>query len=151
MTINVTGRLTDVNNRAGNIHRSVLVLELLDMDTKEKRRLQLLRIIEDMFNGESGKCADRLGVKRSQLSRWITANKDARQGISEESARSIEDKLDLPPLWMDGATESNPTESAVAEFEWTYNNIDDKGKDVLRKMVQAFKAGYTKGRKDEAA
>lgn len=109
------------------------------MDTKTKRRLQLIQIIEDMFNGESGQCADKLGVKRPQLSRWITANEDARQGISEDSARSIEDKLDLPRLWLDGLSESNPPESAVADFEWTYNNANEDGKKFLQGAIDAAK------------
>lgn len=137
MTINVTDRLTDVNNCAGNIHRSVLMVELQAMDTKEKRRMQLLLVIEDMFDGESGQCADKLGVKRPQLSRWITANEDARQGISEDSARSIEDKLGLPRLWLDGVAENHPIESAVADFERTYNSANEEGKKFLRGAIDA--------------
>lgn len=73
-------------------------------------------LINILFAGNAGQCADYLGIKRPQMSRWVTENEAARQGISEESARAIESKLGHPCGWMDGdqaapqPTEMNRTE-----------------------------------------
>lgn len=108
MAINVTARLTPVNNCAGNIHRPWLMLELAYMDAKYNRRQHLLKIIEKRFGGNSGKCADFLEMKRPQLSRWITSNEGARQGIAEDSARLIEKKLGLASGSMDSDIANGP-------------------------------------------
>lgn len=131
------------------------MLEWRGMDTKTNRRLQLVRIIKTMFDEKSGQCADALKIKRPQLSRWITENENARQGISEEAARSIEEKLGLPRGSLDEdlepKTEAQQPDPVIADFAWTYNNVNDDGKDMLRKMIHAAKAGYTQVKKSKSA
>lgn len=72
------------------------------MDTKEIRLTKLRQIISDKFGGIAGRCADALEMKRPQVSRWVTKNNQARQGISDDSAREIERKLGYERGWMDG-------------------------------------------------
>lgn len=127
------------------------MLEWWGMDIKTNRRLQLIRVIEDMFDGKSGQCADALVIKRPQLSRWITENEKARQGISEDAARAIEEKLGLPRGALDESLEPKAgvkqPDPVIADFAWTYNNVNAKGKDLLLKMIDAAKSGYLEERK----
>ena len=131
------------------------------MDTKTIRRLQLLHVIEEIFDGERGRCADALKMKRPQLSRWITANEKARQGISEDSARYIEVTLGLPKGALDDdhkkIIKMQPTnrtiDPVVADFEWTYNNATSQGKKFLVNAVHAAKLAYIddkKGKQNKA-
>lgn len=71
------------------------------MHIKDIRLTRLRQIIEDRFDGNQGQCADALEIKRPQMSRWVTRNESARQGIAEDSARFIEEKLGYPAGWMD--------------------------------------------------
>lgn len=111
----ITTQLTNCNNYSGNIRQPVLMLKLLDMDTKKNRRLQLLLVIETLFGGKSGQCVDALEIKRPQLSRWITSNAEARQGISEDAARSIERKLGLPAGTLDAEPGIAPIERVMPQ------------------------------------
>jgi phage repressor protein C with HTH and peptisase S24 domain len=77
---------------------------MLDMGIKEIKAIRLERLrqlIDDRYNGNAGRCADFMGMKRPQLNRWLTPNEETRQGISEDSARAIEMKHGLPRGWMD--------------------------------------------------
>lgn len=115
------------------------------MDTKTNRRLQLLWVIETMFGGKHGKCADELEIKRSQLSRWVTDNESVRQGISEDAARSIEEKLGLPRGALDESMEPKAAaqpDTVMDDFAWVYNNATDDGKSFLRGAIAAARAAY---------
>lgn len=87
------------------------------MDVKDTRLQKLRQIIADRFNGIAGKCADYLGIKHPQISRWVTENKKSRQGISEESARAIEHGLGLPHGWMDSTDDLLPTFNASFRYD----------------------------------
>lgn len=113
------------------------MLELADMDAKENRRLQLLRIIKTRFNGNSGQCADALGIKRPQMSRWITGNEDARQGIAEESARALERKLGLPSGLMDtDPDDGHEMEAMSADDQQTLASAEYLPPDILAAQIK---------------
>lgn len=71
------------------------------MDIKANRLARLREIIDTKFGGNAGQCADFFGIKRPQMSRWVTKNATSRQGIAEESARAMEKKLSLSHGWFD--------------------------------------------------
>lgn len=112
----------------------------LVMDVKAVRLHHLREIIDTDFHGNAGACADALGIKRPQLSRWITPNDMVRQGISEESARTIELKLGKPAGTMDRAPNGSAMmadETTIcAEFAWTWQNCTEEGRDFLRNTIR---------------
>jgi len=93
-------------------------------NAKEKRFQNLRWLISTRFGGNAGQCADFLGMKRPQMSRWVTDNEASRQGISEESAREMESKLGLRPrsLDSDGAAEMAALATDESELleAWAY-------------------------------
>lgn len=151
MTNKITDRLSAVNikdNRSGNIQRSPVMVQFA-MDVKTARLSNLRTIIANDFGGNAGKCADELGIKRPQIHRWVTINDAARQGISEESARSIEAKLGKPHGLMDALPgdaieESGVDAQAIAEFAWVYQHVNADGRDLLRKTIAACRGAYLK-------
>lgn len=102
----LTAQLLSGNNYPGNSH-AVIPVAQLGMDVKEIRLIRLRQLISENYDGYSGKFADAHGLKRPQVSRWITTNPNARQGVSEESAREIEAKEKKPPYWMDRLDDSS--------------------------------------------
>lgn len=101
----ITEQLMESNNRSGN-SLSVIPVAQYGMDVKQIRLIRLRQIIADKYDGFAGQFADTHGYKRPQVSRWITENAKSRQGINEESARSIETKENLPPGWLDRLDDS---------------------------------------------
>lgn len=153
----LTDRLRFRNIYLGNIHRGNEVLKLAPMDTKTNRYLNLRQLIRIRFNGNAGKCADALGIKRPQMSRWVTENESARQGIAEESARSIEKKLGLRRGSMDGHPELLEEQDAaghreaVERFSWIYASATDKGRELLDTAMKHVSGMYIKeDRRQEA-
>jgi len=90
----ITTQLIPVNNCLGNSQTVLFATKIDDMDVKEIRRQRLKAIADNMY-GSAGKFADALGIKRPQMSRWLTDNEKSRQGINEDSARRIEKELGL--------------------------------------------------------
>lgn len=72
------------------------------MNVKEVRKIKLQRLIDHRFGGVAARLASALEMKPPQLNRWLSGG----QGISEESARSMEKKLSLASGWMDRLPES---------------------------------------------
>lgn len=101
------------------------------MDVKQTRLLRLRQIINDRFGGVAGQCADHLGMKRPQLSRWITKNEEARQGISDESAREIEEKLGYPRWWMDNHAEDKAQQQPGNYNANRYTAMNQEERDLL--------------------
>lgn len=119
------------------------------MDVKTARMLNLRHIIATEFDGVAGHCADKLGIKRPQIHRWITPKEDSRQGISEESARMIEAKLGKPTGSLDTlphGLEATSDEDAkvIAEFAWIYHNATDEGREYLCKTIRAVSKAFLK-------
>lgn len=118
------------------------------MDVKTARMLNLRNIIATEFGGNAGACADRLGIKRPQMSRWITSNEEARKrGISEDSARTIEQKLGKPHGSLDLLPGENiqadvPAAAAVAEFAWLFHNTNDEGRDYLCNAIKVARLAF---------
>lgn len=71
------------------------------MDIKAIRLARLRQLIAARHDGKAGRCADFMHMKRPQVNRWVTGNPEARQGISEDSARAIEDAHGLRRGWLD--------------------------------------------------
>lgn len=70
-------------------------------------------------------------------------------GVKVSAMYAISEGAD--PSETPAHTPAKPINPVVADFEWTYNNVNDTGKDVLLKMVHAVKAGYLKKQKGKAA
>ena len=95
----ITGQLRFYNNRVENYQPVYLSADFQSMDIKEIRRVRLRKLIDDRYKGFAARLAAALEMKPPQLHRWLAGG----QGISEESARGIEKKLELSPWWLDYA------------------------------------------------
>lgn len=73
------------------------------MEIHEIRRYRLKRVIDELFSGVTLRCANALDMKPPHLHRWLSRSKSG-QNISEQSARRIEQRLDL----MDDALDIPP-------------------------------------------
>lgn len=68
------------------------------MGISEIRRIQLRKLIDEQFEGVTLRLATALEIKPPQLHRWLSDG----QGIREDSARKIEERLQLGHGWLDG-------------------------------------------------
>ena len=64
---------------------------------RQQRLLRLNQLIGDTYGGKVKAFAAAMEFKGEQVSRW----RSGKQGISEESARHIEDAHKLPLFWCD--------------------------------------------------
>lgn len=86
----------------------------LGMDTKDTRRLRLRKLIDERFDGVVARLAQRLDMKPPQVHRWLSG----KQGIHEDSARAIEQKVGIEANWLDlplGLLESAILDAPPAE------------------------------------
>jgi len=111
-------------------------------NAKEKRFQNLRWLISTRFGGNAGQCADFLGMKRPQMSRWVTDNEASRQGISEESAREMESKLGLRPRSLDSDSAAEKTALTTDESElleaWAY--LLPTEKEAIMKQIRLMAA-----------
>lgn len=68
------------------------------MGISEIRRGRLRKLIDERFDGVTLRLATALEMKPPQLHRWLSGG----QGIREDSARKIEERLQLGQGWLDG-------------------------------------------------
>lgn len=106
----LTDQLSFGNNWTGNYQTIISSPQFPSMNVKEVRKIKLQRLIDHRFGGVAARLAAALEMKPPQLNRWLTGG----QGISEESARSMERKLSLAGGWMDRLPESLKDSPAVA-------------------------------------
>lgn len=80
------------------------------------RRTNLLKLIDERFEGNRGRFADTVGRKRPLIYRLFSDVEGSRRDIGEELARDIEHKLGLKPGWLDldGAATAEPVSGAYA-------------------------------------
>lgn len=71
------------------------------MDTYQARRANLLRLINDDFDGNQTALAAAVGVKPPQVNRWVSETASEKRRITEDSARHIEEKCRKPLGWLD--------------------------------------------------
>ena len=74
------------------------------MGISEIRRTQLRKLIDERFEGVTLRLATALEMKPPQLHRWLSGG----QGIREDSARKIEERLQLGHGWLDGIERPAP-------------------------------------------
>jgi len=80
------------------------------MDRYEIRRLALINVMNDRFDGKQARLAEAVGKRRDYLSRVINKNANNKR-IGDVVAREIEDKLGLPTMWMDHQTSAKTAAS----------------------------------------
>lgn len=88
----------------------------------ERRAQRLRELIETRFGNERGAykmVADRLDYKEPQLSRWV----NNRQAMREDSARYIEQELQLPDLWFDKPAATMDLPRPVGQALTTGENV----------------------------
>lgn len=108
------------------------------MKPHDLRRTNLLRLIEERFDGNKGRFADAIGRKRPQVYRLFSDAPASRRDIGEELAREIEKQLGLPKGALDAETEQ-PDPLKVARA----NMIDDwlqQASPNTRSQLEAIKA-----------
>lgn len=111
------------------------------MNTTDIRRLRLRKLIDEQFSGVVLRLANRLDMKPPQLHRWLGGG----QGMREDSARTIEDKLGLSRFWLDQETDlslsSNTHPSQESAESRVVENVtpapDIKGRIPLISWVRA--------------
>lgn len=74
------------------------------MDIANIRRQKIRELIDEKFGGNQSAFARQIGRQADYVSRILSG----RRGVGEELARDIERKLNLPALWLDGATNVEP-------------------------------------------
>lgn len=86
------------------------------MKPHDIRRANLLKLIDERFEGNKGRFADTVGRKRPLIYRLFSDAEASRRDIGEELARDIEHKLGLKPGWLDldSAESAEPASSAYA-------------------------------------
>lgn len=67
------------------------------MDKNDIRRARLRQVIDERFDGKVARLAAFLEMKPPQLHRWLSG----KQGIHEDSAASMCEKIGLPAGWFD--------------------------------------------------
>lgn len=132
-------------------HAHLHNLRMEDYDVVAMRRERLKEVIKNKFDGKQTRLVEETGINAGELSGLLRT-----RYFGEKKARSLETALKLPRLWLDGLAETkkpNPKKQSavVADFEWTYNHVDDIGKGVLLKMIDAVKSGYLKSQKRKKA
>lgn len=75
-----------------------------DPDVYEIRRRQLRRLIDERFKGVVAHAAEALGMRAPQLHRWLSTKGEIRR-LEYDSARKIEARLHLAPMWLDAETD----------------------------------------------
>lgn len=71
------------------------------MKPHSHRRTNLLRLINERFEGKKGRFADAIGRERPLIYRLFSNTAGSKRNIGEELARDIEHKLGLTPGWLD--------------------------------------------------
>ena len=71
------------------------------MDTYQARRANLLRLIDEDFDGNQTAFAAAVGVKPPQVNRWVSETASEKRRITEDSARRIEEKCHKESCWLD--------------------------------------------------
>jgi hypothetical protein len=97
MSTMLTEQSVFCNNHAENYQIVTHGGQFFPMDIKEIRRVNLQKLIDERFDGFAARLASKLDMKPPQLHRWRSGG----QGMSEDSARAIEQTLSLPPLSLD--------------------------------------------------
>ncbi len=83
------------------------------MDIYQRRRQNLLRLIEAEFNGNQTAFAGKTGVKPPQVNRWVSETANDKRNITERSARKIEYACGKSDGWLDAADLVEPTPQLV--------------------------------------
>lgn len=97
----------------------------MDITSIRLQRLQQLLAL-DRYNGRGGQArlgAD-IGRAAAQISQWLSGART----ISEDSARNIEQKLRLPPLWMDGPSSNDWPFAQITPEQWGAMTPDQRAR-----------------------
>lgn len=108
-----------------------------DMDKYEIRRLRVLKLMEEDFEGVIAKFADRIERSPSYVGRMLyPAGKKAKKNISDTLIEVIEDKCDLTPGWLDEIEK----DAHLVAIERLWQNLTNDNKTVAVKMIEAMAA-----------
>lgn len=124
-----------------SISRSANSELTIGVDIKQIRRANMLALIGTK-KGAKAAFASKVGTDPAYISQILSEKTKA--DIGDKLARAIESTHELPYGWMDHEHQKDAYSGAVAEFEWTFNHLDDEGKEFLLKIVEAAKSGYLK-------
>lgn len=96
------------------------------MSPQQTRIDQLEAVIQTKFGGERGKCADAAGIQRPNL----TAMLCGRKPFGDKIARQIEERLSLPPMFLDGLGDA---QVALARM---INSLPEESQRKIRHWVE---------------
>ncbi len=115
-----------------------------------RRRARLQSCLETEFGGSKSALAGWLGKSQSQLSRFMHFTKDPRhhQGIGEDLARDIEEKLQKPVGWLDGKDGPDAT-PAPARTKWPFaidigkfDALTEEQKALVERTITVMISGF---------
>jgi hypothetical protein len=113
-------------------------LGMADSDVVATRRQRLLACITDKY-GTQAKCVRETGIHQGELSGLLKS-----KSFGEKKARSLEEKLGLPNLWLDGLDVKQDQDAVLADFSWVYAHANERGKSLLRNTIDAARSAYCK-------
>lgn len=91
------------------------------MEISDIRRIRLQQIIDEHFKGVQAAFCEKADIDSSYISRIFTAIPEHRRNIGEKIARKIEDRVGLPPGYMDTLPSTSAATSSVAQKPSTYH------------------------------
>ncbi|MDN7881414.1 helix-turn-helix domain-containing protein [Burkholderia aenigmatica] len=110
------------------------------MDIYIARRRHLKHLIATEYGGSQKAFANQIGVKPSQISRWVSDTTSDIRNISELSARNIEERCGKPQGWLDAA---DLVESLSEDLE---SSANDEADEAL--LLQAWRTAGKSARRE---
>lgn len=102
---------------------------ILNMSTKSEihsnRKENLKFLIDEYFKGNAAAFAETLCIQRPQIYRVFSTAKSARN-VGEDTARKIEEKMNIKPFWMDKKHDFSAKKSHIKEKNGEYTEQDEE-------------------------
>lgn len=101
------------------------------MQIQDTRRTRLRQLIEDRFDGNVSRFAERVGKSQSQIQDTL----DRRKSFGERLARDLEERAGVPIGWLDQDSGAKPPPPAV--------DVDEAGFVPVRRGTLRLSAGVS--------
>lgn len=135
------------------------------MDKYERRRLRVLDLVREMYQGKQSRFAEEIGRDPNYVSRMLyPEGKKGRKRIGEDMRDEIERKCGLPGGWLDMDTGAparlaEPSPVAYVAPAWPFSGVSpaqwrdltDTERDVVERVALAILGRTRHRRRDEHA
>lgn len=113
-----------------------------DMKPHERRRQNLLAVIEEKFAGNKGQFADFVGKKRPQIYRLFSDSPISRRDIGEDLAREFETLLGLSTYALDNEAADDTGPHLLQSASDHKADYDTTTPAVLEPLIADIKRAY---------